>query len=301
MRDPADPLLVLPDGPTGPARPAAFGPRPRAEAGDLAGWHARNADALILDARDPGPFALGHLPGAGRFTPAEFRERRAELPPRTADVWVVHDAVEAAREAAEQLAFLGYAHVRWLDVPLDALTDGHADSAAAARLWRPSPFLERVLPLLPAGRALDFACGTARESVYLALHGWRAEGWDHDPDALARAGALAARHGVAITTKVVELEAPLPVPEPAWDVIVVCRFLHRPLFPWLEASLAPGGALVYETFRTGQERYGRPLNPRYLLQPGELSSAFPSLRVEHYEESEPEGGPVMARLLARRA
>ena len=81
---------------------------------------------------------------------------------------------------------------------------------------------------------------------------------------------------------------------------MVVRFLHRPLLPWLERALAPGGALVYETFRTGQERHGRPKQARYLLQPGELTTAFPSLVVEHYEEVEPEGGPVLARLLARR-
>ncbi|MEK7331676.1 MAG: hypothetical protein AAB113_12845, partial [Candidatus Eisenbacteria bacterium] len=80
----------------------------------------------------------------------------------------------------------------------------------------------------------------------------------------------------------------------------VFRFLHRPLFPHIERALAPGGWLVYETFRRGQERFGRPTHPRFLLNEGELSSAFPSLAVEDYTEPDPEGGPVTARLLARK-
>jgi hypothetical protein len=82
---------------------------------------------------------------------------------------------------------------------------------------------------------------------------------------------------------------------------VICfRYLHRPLFHQIESALAPGGRLVYETFRSGQEKIGRPRRERFLLRPGELESAFPGLVVEHYAELEPAGGPVTARLLARK-
>jgi tellurite methyltransferase len=259
------------------------------------------AGGVVLDARDPEAFARGHLAGAGRISPEEFRDRRAELPPRTATVLVVHEQPAEARRAAEALSLLGYRDARWLDAPLGALPGGCADTGAPARVWRPSPFLEQVLPSLPRGRALDLASGAGRDAVFLALHGWTCEAWDHDPDALARATALAATAGVTLATRVVELvAAAAPEVETAWDVIVVVRFLHRPLLPWIERALAPGGTVVYETFRTGQERYGRPRNPRYLLEPGELLGAFPGLRVERYEEAEPEGGPVLARVLARR-
>jgi tellurite methyltransferase len=260
------------------------------------------ADAIVLDARETAAFAAGHLPGAGRMTSAEFGLRRAELPPRHARVLVVHDEPALAREAAEALAALEYREVGWLDAPLAQLDGGTASREPQARLWRPCPFLERMLAHLAPGRALDLASGAGRESVFLALAGWRVDAWDHDPEALARADALAARHGTSITTRVVELEGgALPEPGAGWDTIVVCRFLHRPLFPWIESALAPGGTLVYETFRRGQEAHGRPKLDRYLLEPGELTRAFPSLRVETYEEHDPAGGPVVARLLARRA
>lgn len=262
---------------------------------------ARSAHAIVLDVREASAFARGHLAGAGRVALEEFTARRAELPPRTATVLVVHDEPAEAGRAAATLARLGYGDVAWLDAPLAALDGGHDDRGPAARAWQPSPFLERVLPSLAPGRALDFASGSGRDSVFLAMHGWDVEAWDHDADALARAEALAKTCGVRVTTRVVELiaEEP-PAIERPWDLVVVVRFLHRPLLGWIERAVAPGGALVYETFRTGQERHGRPKSARYLLQPGELRAAFPSLRVEHYEESEPDGGPVMAHLLARR-
>ena len=55
----------------------------------------------------------------------------------------------------------------------------------------------------------------------------------------------------------------------------------------LLASLAEGGVLIYETFMLGNERYGRPSNPAFLLRPGELRESFAELRIEGYEE-----GPV---------
>lgn len=259
------------------------------------------ARSIVLDSRAPEVFARGHLPGAGRLSHDEFRFRRAELPPRTAAILVVDDDPAEARRAATTLALLGYRDVRWLEAPLSELPAGHSDRGAPGRLWRPSPLLERVLPRLPRGRALDLAAGSGRDAVFLAVHGWSSEAWDHDPVALARAVALAATERVALATRVVELvDAAPPAEAGPWDVIVVVRFLHRPLLPWIERALAPGGALVYETFLAGQAKYGRPKNPRFLLAPGELRASFPSLAVEHYEEDEPEGGPVLARLLARR-
>jgi len=258
----------------------------------------------LLDTRDEAAFARGHLPGSGRMTIEEFGERRAELPPRTAHVLVVHDEPEQARAGAEAVGALGYPHTRWLSSPLAVLAAaaGSAlDTGPAVRLWRPSPFLERVLPRLPRGRSLDLAAGTSRESVFLAMHGREAEAWDHDDDALESARKLARRNGVGIRTHVIELESgAMPDAGGGWDIVMVFRFLHRPLFPWIESAVAPGGVLVYETFLTGQERFGSPKQKRFLLESGELRRAFPALAVEEYEEGAPDLFPVMARLFARR-
>ncbi len=273
---------------------------------DPAAALARRADALVVDVRNEASFARGHLPGAGNLPRAEFAARRTELPPRDAAVLVVAASAEHARAAAAEIAALGYACVDWLDAPLAALPEGLADRGPAARLWRPAPFLVEMLPrLLPSPvqnrLALDLACGAGREAVFLAMHGFAVEAVDDDPKVLARADALAARCGVRVATRVCDLERrDAALPEGRYDLVIVFRFLHRPLFPAIERALAPGGWLVYEAFRRGQARVGRPSHPRFLLDDGELSSAFPSLVVEHYAERSPAGGPVTARLLAHR-
>ena len=235
------------------------------------------------------------------MTSAEYAERRAELPPREAAILIVHDTPEAASEAAHALAQLNYRDVRWLAAPLAALADGLAATSPAAPLWRPSPWLERVAPHLAPTRVLDVACGSSREGVYLAQRGWSVEAWDHDRVALDRATAFAARHAVMLATRVVDLEnGPVPAPCDGWDLVMVFRFLHRPLFGWLAQAVRPGGSLVYETFRVGQEVFGHPKHPRFLLRSGELSSAFPGWSVEAHEETAPEGGPFMSRCWLRR-
>jgi hypothetical protein len=50
----------------------------------------------------------------------------------------------------------------------------------------------------------------------------------------------------------------------------VTNYLHRPLFPALLEALKPGGALIYETFARGNEAFGKPDNPDFLLEPNEL-------------------------------
>jgi len=59
-----------------------------------------------------------------------------------------------------------------------------------------------------------------------------------------------------------------------YDGIIVTNYLHRPLLPAIARALAPGGVLIYETFARGNERFGRPCNPDFLLRPGELLEAF---------------------------
>lgn len=267
----------------------------------LAAALARAPELRILDTRAADVFALGHPAGAGRLGCDEFAARRMELPARATPIVVVHDDPAAARAAADALLATGYERVQWLERPLAQEPDGLASRAPAVRLWCASRFLERVIDRCPAGRALDLASGSGRAAVYLALTGRQVEAWDVDARALAMASAFAERHGVRIETRVCDLEAgPLPLPEPRFDLIVVVRYLHRELFPWLEQALAPGGALVYETFAAGQEKFGHPRRARHLLQPGELARAFPSLEVDEYEETPADAPPVLARLLAHR-
>jgi SAM-dependent methyltransferase len=127
---------------------------------------------------------------------------------------------------------------------------------------------------------LDLACGSGRHARWLAQHGWQVEAVDRDEQAL---GSLARLAGVHV--RVADLEAgPWPYAGEQFDGIVVANYLHRPLLPAIVAALAPSGVLIYETFSRGNERYGRPSNPQFLLAPGELLRATRGLRVIAYED-----------------
>ena len=134
---------------------------------------------------------------------------------------------------------------------------------------RPSAWVARFAPLMPAGEVLDLACGGGRHARLLATLGHPVLALDRDP------AALAAAAGPGIDTLQCDLEQ--GEPQAAWPFgagrfsgIVVTNYLHRPLFPFLLAALADGGVLVYETFALGNERFGKPSNPNFLLRPGEL-------------------------------
>lgn len=108
--------------------------------------------------------------------------------------------------------------------------------------------------------------------------------------------------GVTIVTADLE-GAPWPLPGRTFAAVVVVDYLWRPLLPTLIAAVAPGGHLCYETFAVGNERFGRPRNPDYLLRAGELLEAVRDrLDVLDYacgEVGEPPHA-VRQRLLARR-
>ena len=131
----------------------------------------------------------------------------------------------------------------------------------------PSPWIERFAHLVPAGaRVLDLACGYGRHARYFAARGAHVVAIDRDATALA---ALSGARG--IETRLVDLEAGTsPLGDERFDAIVVSHYLHRPLLPDLRAALAMDGALLYETFAQGNEAYGRPSNPAFLLRAGEL-------------------------------
>ena len=130
----------------------------------------------------------------------------------------------------------------------------------------------RWAPLIaPGGVVLDLACGAGRHARLLAGRGHPVVAADRDREALAD---LAGTPGIEPVYADLEKGAPWPLGTRRFAAIVVCNYLHRPLFPQLAAALADGGVLIYETFAAGNERYGRPSNPQFLLQPAELLDAF---------------------------
>ena len=133
--------------------------------------------------------------------------------------------------------------------------------------------------LVPAGASLlDVACGSGRHLRWFAQRGGRVTGVDRD------AAAVAALNGIAEIV-VADIEAgPWPFTARSFDAVVVTNYLWRERWPDLLASLAPGGVLIFETFAAGNETVGKPSNPKFLLQPGELLQVCAGLRVVAFED-----------------
>jgi SAM-dependent methyltransferase len=144
----------------------------------------------------------------------------------------------------------------------------------------PSPWVQRWLGWIrPGGLVLDLACGAGRHARLLARLGFEVLAVDRAPELFADPPA-------GVTLMGADLEgAAWPLEGRRFDAIVVTNYLHRPLLPILAASLERGGLLIYETFARGNERFGKPSNPAFLLEPGELLAAVQGrLHVIAYED-----------------
>ena len=141
----------------------------------------------------------------------------------------------------------------------------------------PSEWVVRWAPRITHGTVLDVASGSGRHAKLFLERNLKVTAIDRDTHDIPGARFIQA-----------DIEnGPWPLEGETFEGVVVTNYLHRPLFPKLKDSLKDGGVLIYETFMVGNERFGRPSNPAFLLQPGELRTVFGDLRVLGFEE-----GPV---------
>lgn len=145
-----------------------------------------------------------------------------------------------------------------------------------------SPWVRRFSPLIPkGGLVLDLACGSGRHSEWLANLGYRVLAVDQD------VSAVQSLNSPLIVTNCCDLEqADWPLKGLSFNAIVVTNYLYRPHLGQLPKMLQDGGILIYETFALGNEQFGKPSNPNFLLNPGELLtfSASNGLKVLAYED-----------------
>jgi len=161
-------------------------------------------------------------------------------------------------------------------------------------LLAPSAWVTRWAPLIAHGTVLDVACGTGRHTRFFLDRGLNVVALDRKPQQIP---------GARFVQADLEDGSPWPLAGERFEGVVVTKYLYRPLMGILKDSLSEGGVLIYETFMLGNERFGRPSNPEFLLRPGELLEAFKGLVVKGFEESEvTEPKPAMIqRLCAVRA
>lgn len=165
----------------------------------------------------------------------------------------------------------------------------------------PVPLLTRFVEGLPAGAALDVACGPGRNALYLAGRGWRVTAVDGSPVAIELLWSRARKNDLQIDARLADLErGEFQIAPEAYDLICDCYYLQRDLIPAMKTGLRPGGLLIAIVHLTDRDHpEGTPTRAR----PGELWDAFPGWAILHYFEGKPSEDchqHAVAELVARK-
>jgi tellurite methyltransferase len=253
----------------------------------------------LLDVRAEADFQIAHAPDAANIPLEQLAASSHELPSASKPLRVTDADPTRAVAASEILARRGH---RVEAISLASL-DLSATGPATVRLWSPNPFLIEAFhrsTISQGARALDVACGSGRDAVWLALQGMRVDAIDHLPDALQRAESLGRRNRVPINAIQKDVEADPTLPT-GYDLVCVFRYLHRPLWPAIRNAVTIGGHIIYETFHSRtREAGGRPSSPDHLLETGELAAAFDGFDILISRDAVERDGRYFSSLLARR-
>lgn len=176
----------------------------------------------------------------------------------------------------------------------------HTDTEPAALLREYSNLFTKEHLSRPV---LDLACGSGRNGIYLATLGVPVVLCDISEEVLSWARKLAREQEVTPCFLVLDLEkdGASSLEIDTYGGMIVFRYLHRPLIPAIKGAIRSGGTLIYETFTIDQVRYGKPTNPDYLLQPGELRQWFADWEILHYFEGvQPIPERAVAQIVCRK-
>ncbi|NVJ60569.1 MAG: methyltransferase domain-containing protein [Gammaproteobacteria bacterium] len=260
----------------------------------------------IFDCRDNDVYCVKHIKRSVNIPAHALYMRMQEFPDKTQSFIVIADAKTKPKvcEFFQERNLALECILDWEQI--DSISELSYEKGSSNHFyWRPSKFIDEFIEnelslTFPDGACvLDLACGSGRDATYLALKGHQVYGVDYSTTALTRAQLTSHYHGVDLALEEINLESSsvdLPDSFPrSFDAIVVCRYLHRPLFPIIKNWLSKGGLIAYQTFMQGAEQFGSPKNPNFLLKTGELASTFQGfsvLRDEiHYLD---DGRPISA-------
>lgn len=171
------------------------------------------------------------------------------------------------------------------------------------RKGNPVSLLEDWLPRLPAGKALDVACGAGRNAIRLAQAGFEVDAIDISAEGLELGRQKAASLGLEISWIEHDLDLPYPF-DTDYQVILILWYVDLELVARLAGCLAPGGYLLCEEhLQTDAEVVG-PGNRNFRVAPGALRGAVADLEVlldrESIRENEMGEAMASARIVARR-
>ena len=167
-------------------------------------------------------------------------------------------------------------------VKSEAIGASGADEPSESRpSLTPSRWVVRFSNLVRSGgQVLDLAAGAGRHAQWFLSSERSVVALDRDLSALDWL-----RHPLLEKVEAdLEDSETWPLGERTFDAVVVTNYLWRGIFDDLIGAVRHDGVLIYETFAEGNERYGRPQRPEFLLQPGELlAKVSPRLEIVAYE------------------
>lgn len=244
----------------------------------------------IIDLRSNESFIQLHLINSANIPAEEFQERTHELPVKSTPINLVGDSHQLDT-VTELLISKGYSICSKVLITHQVLVESFSESKLASgtkskRYWKPASvieyFCENVVSYGDSKQGLDLACGAGRDSVYLAQKGWQMTSVDSSEHALSRVNGSAVRANLKVSC--IHLDIEKNIDElldlgQTFDLVVVVRYLHRPLLSVLAALLNDNGHMVYQTFMQGCEKFGSPKNPRFLLQENELAATFSDFKI----------------------
>jgi len=273
--------------------------------------------APVVDLRQHSEFVKKHIEGSVSIPWNDFEERMHELPPKGSLLSYLMDQSVSPEEVTNRFLSHGYKiQDYFIDTPemwnkfeaVNKVESGNTNH----RLWVPNTFLEETIgtveELLSVKNkywsALDLGSGSGRDAIFLALRGWKVTAVDYLQELLDKALNVAKRYNCSIDTICVDLESTphgkLAEQLPRVDLVHVARYLHRPLFPLIKQLINPGGFVVYHTFMTGVEKFGKPRRAKFILQEDELKELLLGYEVIVYKMSTIEDGRPVQCIVARK-
>ncbi len=166
--------------------------------------------------------------------------------------------------------------------------------------WAPTPLVIETAEKLKGGRALDLACGTGRNALWLAQQGWTVTAVDGSAKAIEVLRRRAKARAVQIDARVADLErGEYQVQPSGWDLIAICYYLQRDLLEPSKLGVVPGGVLmvIVHIGEPGEEP------SRFQMRPGELATYFKGWEILHSYEGTPRDSAharAVAEIVARR-
>ena len=270
----------------------------------------------ILDMRSREAFLASHHKRAGHFVGGDLTNRMFELPPRgdvsvepPVQMLVVYDDPVALETTCTFLEENGYSvieRVTGCDLPKRFPEKELMSGKSFFTLWRPNPALlkcwQRILDdhiASPERKrvCLDLAAGNGRDIIWCAREGFECVGIDYverqwtkmdaltnralselPEDEVAKFGSVRSDQSNLESGSIQEIIARVQgvMQGQKASLLIVSRYLHRPMLSHLHEFVAPGGLILFHTFLDGAQNVGRktPTKARFLLQPNELKSVF---------------------------